>query len=90
MTEDRLFAVTISSQQQFVDQLVSHRLGERYLRLDHEPSQEQARDLGLDVATLDARRTLTALAEKATTDILGNRMRRFLDHTPSLQVMEVC
>lgn len=88
MTEDRLFAVTISSQQQFVDQLVSHRLGNRYLRLDHEPSQEQARDLGLDVATLDARRTLTALAEKATTDILGNRVRPFLDHTPSLQVME--
>ena len=40
----------ISAQQQFVDQLMNHRLGDRYLRLDKEPSQEQASDLGLDVA----------------------------------------
>jgi len=87
MIENRLFSITIASQQQFVDQLVQHRLGERYLRIDHEPSQEQARDLGLDVATENARRTLKALARKTTTDLLGSKLVPYLAHAPSLQIV---
>lgn len=84
--DGRLFSVTISSQQQFVDQLVRHRLDAEYVRIDHEPSQEQARDLGLDTANETARRTLKALAEKAVTDVLGSQLSRFLDHSPQLKI----
>lgn len=86
MQDQRLFSVMISSQQQFVDQLISHRLGERYLRIDHEPSQEQAKDLGLDVASLAAQKTLVGLAEKAVTDIIGTGLRPYLNHKPQLQI----
>lgn len=87
MTEDRLFSVTISSQQQFVDQIVTHRLRDRYVRLDHMQSKEQSRDLGLDRASDSARRTLKALADKATTDILGTQLQPFLIHTPKLKIV---
>lgn len=86
MQDARLFSVMISAQQQFVDQLMAHRLGDRYLRLDKEPSQEQASDLGLDVATSVAIQTLKALATKATTDLIGNRLDGYLAHTPQLKL----
>jgi patatin-like phospholipase/acyl hydrolase len=84
----RLFSVMISAQQQFVDQLMSHRLGGRYLRLDKEPSQEQASDLGLDVATPVAIQTLKALATKATSDLIGNRLDDYLAHAPQLKLIK--
>ncbi len=88
MEDQRLFAITISAQQQFVEQLIQHKLQDRYFRLDHEPSQEQARDLGLDVATDAARKTLKALADKATTDVLGNELQRYLAHQPQLKLVK--
>lgn len=88
MEDQRLFSVTISSQQQFVEQLVTHRLGDRYFRIDHEPSQEQAKDLGLDVASDVAKKTLIALATKATTDVLGTRLVPYLSHEPKLQLIK--
>jgi len=87
MEDQRLFSVTISAQQQFVDQLIQHKLQNRYFRLDHEPSQEQAKDLGLDVASEAARKTLKALADKATTDVLGNKLRPYLAHLPQLKLV---
>jgi patatin-like phospholipase/acyl hydrolase len=86
MEEQRLFSVIISSQQQFVDQLVSHRLAERYLRIDHMPSQEQAKDLGLDIANETACRTLKGLAEKVVTDVLGTKLRPYLVHKAQLKI----
>lgn len=86
--DQRLFSVTISAQQQFVDQLIRHKLQGRYFRLDHEPSQEQAKDLGLDVATEAARRTLKALADKATTDELGKGLSAYLKHQPQLTLVK--
>ena len=88
MEDQRLFSVTISAQQQFVDQLVQHKLQDRYFRLDHEPSQEQAQDLGLDVATEAARKTLKALADKAATDVLGNKLKAYLAHQPQLKLVK--
>lgn len=88
MQDQRLFSVMISAQQQFVDQLVSHRLKERYFRIDHEPSQEQAKDLGLDVATEAAKKTLLALAEKAVTDVLTTKLQVFFSHNPQLQLIK--
>lgn len=86
MKGQRLLSVMISSQQQFVEQLVTHRLGENYLRIDHEPSQEQADDLGLDVATSVAKKTLLGLAEKSVSDALGGRLAPFMKHAPQLQI----
>lgn len=88
MEDQRLFSVMISAQQQFVDQLMMHKLQDRYFRLDHEPSQEQASDLGLDVATDAARKTLKALADKATSDVLGNKLLPFLAHQPKLTLVK--
>lgn len=87
MNDMRLFNVTISSQQQFVEQLMEHKLGTRYLRLDHPPSNEQTADLGLDVATEAARRTLLALGAKATSDILGERLKPYLAHSPQMKLV---
>jgi uncharacterized protein len=87
MEDQRLFSVTISAQQQFVDQLIQHKLQDRYFRLDHEPSQEQAKDLGLDVATETAQKTLKALADKATTDVLGSHLKAYLEHQPQLKLV---
>lgn len=87
MRDVRLFNVTISSQQQLVEQLMKHKLGDRYLRLDHSPSNEQTSDLGLDVATEAARKTLLALAAKATSDILGAKLGPYLSHKPQLQLV---
>lgn len=88
MQDQRLFSVMISAQQQFVDQLVQHRLKDRYFRIDHEPSQEQAKDLGLDIATDAAKKTLLALADKAVTDVLSSRLPVFLAHQPQLHIFK--
>ncbi|WP_458232301.1 CBASS cGAMP-activated phospholipase [Roseateles sp. P5_E8] len=87
MSDVRLFNVTISSQQQFVEQLMDHKLGKRYLRVDYPPSNEQTADLGLDVATEAARKTLLALAAKTTSDILGSKLMPYLRHTPQLKLV---
>lgn len=86
MEGERLLSVMISAQQQLVDQLVDHRLGPRYCRIDHEPSQEQAKDLGLDIANNVAKQTLLALASKAATDKLGAELVPFLAHQPQLKI----
>ena len=87
MDDNRLFSVTISSQQQLVDQLMQHKLKDRYFRLDALPSNEQAKDLGLDVATEAARRTLMALGKKAASDILNTKLVPFLTHEPQLTLV---
>ncbi|MDH2052330.1 patatin-like phospholipase family protein [Achromobacter pestifer] len=87
MDDNRLFSVTISSQQQLVDQLMQHKLKDRYFRLDALPSNEQAKDLGLDVATEAARRTLMALGKKAASDILNTKLAPFLRHEPQMTLV---
>ena len=86
MTGQRLFSVIISSQQQFAEQLVTHRLGDRYVRIDHLATNEQAQDLGLDVATDAAKKTLIGLADKCVTDVLGTKLSSFLKHEPQLKI----
>ncbi len=87
MEGQRLFSVIISSQQQFIDSLVTHKLADRYLRIDHEPSQEQSGDLGLDIATASACRTLKGLADKTVSDILGTKLKPYLEHSGKLKVL---
>jgi hypothetical protein len=47
----------------------------------------QARDLGLDVATEAAKKTLIGLADKCVTDVLGTKLSRFLKHSPQLKII---
>lgn len=88
LEDERIFSVIISAQQQFVDQLMKHRLGPQYLRIDREPSEQQAGDLGLDVASDIAIQTLKALAEKAVTDVMGTSLKSYLTHVPQLAVLK--
>jgi len=88
MAKERLFSVIISSQQQFVDQLVRHRLGANYLRIDSEPSNEQINDLGLDVADVAAQKSLLGLGSKAATDVISNDAAPYLNHKPQLRILK--
>jgi patatin-like phospholipase/acyl hydrolase len=88
MDEARLFSVMISAQQQFVGQILAHRLGDRYVRIDREPSHEQAKELGLDIATNDARATLVSLANKSITDVINTTLVPFLEHVPYLKIIK--
>lgn len=88
MENQRLFSVIISAQQQFVDQLMTHRLAQNYVRVDADMFNEQANDLGLDVATDVAKRTLTALASKTVTDVLGTTLPPYLSHKPQLKLFK--
>lgn len=81
----RLLSVMISAQQQFAIQHVAHCLGERHLRIDHEPAAAQAQDLGLDRADAVARDTLLGLGSKAASDALA-RLTPLLQHRPQLHV----
>ena len=58
----RLAPTILSSQQMDITYIVQHKLGDRYLRIDEVQSKEQERNLGLDVATKDARKTIRGLA----------------------------
>lgn len=88
MKGQRLFSVIISSQQQFAGQMVAHRLGSRYVRIDHIAQGAQADDLGLDIATEAAASTLMALAEKSVTDVLGKGLRDLKDYTPTVSILK--
>jgi patatin-like phospholipase/acyl hydrolase len=76
----RLFSTIVSSQQQMVDFMLKHQLGNRYLRIDARPGEEQQTDLALDVANTDAQGTLRGLAEGtyqqfATNELLISMLR---------------
>ncbi|CAG2145549.1 CBASS cGAMP-activated phospholipase [Cupriavidus plantarum] len=88
MAGQRLFSVIISAQQQFVEQIVRHRLEDRYLRIDHVAGDEQAGDLGLDVATEAAKKTLLGLADKHASNVMGDKLPLFLSHLPQLQLFK--
>ncbi|WP_170333261.1 CBASS cGAMP-activated phospholipase [Ruegeria arenilitoris] len=64
MKGQRLIKAMMASQQKSVEFMISHRLQERYLRLDEEQSPEQNADLALDAATPHAISTLMALGEQ--------------------------
>ncbi len=83
MSRGRLFSTIVSAQQQLVDYILSHDLGDRYFRIDAIQSPEQQADLALDVANEPARGSLLGLAEgsfqKASAD---PRLANMLAHNP--------
>jgi patatin-like phospholipase/acyl hydrolase len=79
----RLLSTFFAAQQQLVNFMVAHQLGDRYLRIDETPSLEQCVDLGLDLATPERRQTLLGMAEGAYQNVAANpHLREFLDHQP--------
>lgn len=58
----RLAQTMISSQQMDVGYILQHKLQDRYVRIDEVQSKEQERDLGLDVATSNAQKTIRGVA----------------------------
>ena len=71
MDNQRLPRVMISAQQLNADHILGHRLGPRYLRIDHDQSPEQEQSLALDVASPGAICDLGALAESSVRAHLG-------------------
>jgi hypothetical protein len=63
ITNERLVSTVFGVQQQLVDFMLKHDLKDRYYRIDTLTSAEHAADVGLDIATEDAKGTLIALAE---------------------------
>jgi predicted acylesterase/phospholipase RssA len=81
MMGQRLIKAMMASQQKSVEFMKSHRLQERYLRLDVEQSPEQNADLALDAATPHAISTLTALGEQTGKDARAlGAVNEFLNH----------
>ncbi len=59
----RLLSTMISAQQQVTEFMLSHLLGDSFIRVDQQQSHEQADELGLDVANKNARETIIGLAD---------------------------
>ncbi|WP_166636783.1 CBASS cGAMP-activated phospholipase [Cognatilysobacter terrigena] len=84
-----LIETVLAAQQQFAIQLVQHRLGENYTRIDGEPSDTVMRTVGLDKADAAAQKALLGLAAKDVSDVLGTEaIQRFLFHTPRRWIVE--
>lgn len=82
LRQERLPSVMIAAQQMSSDDMLRHRMGENYLRIDQEQSREQEDSLGLDIATEGAIEDLKGLAEGSIREHLGRAMLpEFLKHT---------
>jgi patatin-like phospholipase/acyl hydrolase len=77
LSEGRLILTLISVQQQHVQAMMEDRLRERYLHVDGEWPADA--ELGIDVATPNAVKTLTAMAERSIRGLnLAQLSRQFL------------
>lgn len=84
IANQRLVTTVFGVQQQLVDFMMKHELGDRYLRIDMETSAEHAVDIGLDIATEERRGTLMALAQGCYQRACSHRLvLDFLTHVPA-------
>lgn len=67
LSDGRLLLTLVSVQQQHVQAMMEDRLGDHYTRVD--AAWPARAGLGIDVATREASRTLTALAERAVNEM---------------------
>ena len=77
----RLAQTMISAQQMDATYILGHQLGDRYMRIDEILSNDQERDIGLDIATKNAQKTIRGVASGS---IQGNvndpRLIKILSH----------
>jgi len=87
LPDGQLFSTMIGAQQQLVDNMLKHRLGGRYVRLDAGQSANHQAVLALDVATAEARATLLGLAN-GTLQTAGGApaVQEMLRHQPAQPV----
>ena len=82
-----LVQLTLSTQEQLAVEQCGVLLGDRYLRIDHSPSQSDRRHLRLDVADAKSTKTLRIAAEATIRSFSSGRtqsdVRRFLRHEVS-------
>lgn len=77
-----LFNLTIAAQERAMNQLVEHRLGNRFMAINDTLTRDQVDDVGLDLADSQARQTLLGRAEKSFRHALRERVDdRFLNHS---------
>ena len=69
----RLFDLIISAQESVTDHLLAHRLQNRYLMVDVQPTLEQANDIGLNTVNESANKTLTKQAYDRAQWLLGEK-----------------
>lgn len=72
MKDDRLSNAIIGSQQALTDEMMRHRFGDRYLRIDRSQAPGQEADLALDCASPDAKATLLAMADVSFAEFSNN------------------
>lgn len=83
----RLFGLTISAHEVLTDFMLRHQLGERYVHLDDDLTDERAKTVGLDKADYHAREVLLgAASERSKTFISHPAFHVLLEHSPSRPV----
>lgn len=81
MRNQRLPTVMIGSQQAMTNDMMGHMLPGAYLRIDHEQSPDQRRELALDCASPQAKRNLRAAATASAQEVSKNPLlRAMLEH----------
>ena len=76
-----LFALTISTQEKVVDYMLKRMLKDRYSCVDELPTKDQVKNIGLDVATDAAIRTLKSAGMDSAKTFVGKpEAGKFLSH----------
>lgn len=74
MRDQRLPTAMIGSQQAMTNDMMGHMLPNAYLRIDHEQSPNQRRELALDCASSQAKKNLRAAAAASTQEASDNSL----------------
>ena len=79
--DQRLLRAMMAAQQINTDYVTRHQLGDRYIRIDANPSSEQSVQLGLDIASETAKLDLLALANASVrAEISKQPLQEMLKH----------
>jgi uncharacterized protein len=80
----RLFAMSISAQEEMTDAIVKHRLGDRYLRIDDKPGDGLSKLVSLTNTDSNAKELLLSAAIERSKKSLGDqKFTTFLNHKAS-------
>lgn len=81
MKDERLTSAIIGSQQAITDDMMRHRFGKRYVRIDRTQADAQRGELALDCASEGAKSTLLAMARASIAEAGGDAsLRDMLQH----------
>ena len=80
----RLFGLTISVQESLIDFMLRHRLGDKYLHIDDDLTDQRARAVALDKTNAAAKETLLGAASERSKACLGHAaFQDFMQHKPA-------